>query len=150
MKTTVLTSILFASVVCAMANDGVFYLAGNQLVPMQEAGISVKKEILTISLGDDGMADVDVYYEFLNKGAEKTILVGFEADAPYNTGDGFSKDGVHPYIHRFSVEMNGTPLRCSNGVYACGIGNGAKALDLNEWKPSTAGFTKAELKYIKK
>lgn len=116
------------------ANDGVYYVSGNQLFPMQETDISVRKEILTISLGDDGMADVDVYYEFFNNGPAKRLLMGFEADAPYNASAPFSKKGIHPYIHDFSVTMNGNPLTHSNGVYAKSHGNAPEPLDLKKWK----------------
>ena len=44
----------------AWANDGVFFVNGNQLVPVQETDIALTKEVLTISLCDDGYATVDV------------------------------------------------------------------------------------------
>ena len=53
----------------AYANDGVYFTKGNQLVPLVETDISVRKEILTIRLMDDGFAHVDVYYEFWNPGS---------------------------------------------------------------------------------
>ena len=98
------------------ANDGVYYVSGNQLVPLKETDISVKKEILTISLQDDGMAKVDVYYEFYNNGVDKDVLMGFEAAPPYNTNSAFSPKGIHPYIHDFTVEMNGKFLRHETSV----------------------------------
>ena len=44
----------------ARANDGVLYVNGNHLVPVQETDIALTKEVLTISLCDDGYAQVDV------------------------------------------------------------------------------------------
>ena len=46
----------------ARANDGVYYMNGNQIVPLTETDITIAKEILTISIGDDGYARVDVQY----------------------------------------------------------------------------------------
>ena len=139
MKKLITTALCALATLMALpiyANDGVYYLAGNQLVPMEETDISVTKEILTISLGDDGMADVDVYYEFHNAGPAKQILMGFEADAPYNAGAVLSKEGIHPYMHDFCVEMNGQRLAYSNGIYASKINERVQPLDLKDWKPS--------------
>lgn len=120
----------------AIANDCVFFLNGNQLVPSeQETDISVKKEILTISLQDNGFTKVDVYYEFNNNSQNpKTVLMGFEANNPYNAEQSFNPKGVHPFIHNFSVNMNGNVLPYSNAVVECDIPEGFKPLDLNTWK----------------
>ena len=66
----------------ANANDGVFYVNGNQIVPLRETDIAVTKEVLTITIGNDEFARVDVQYEFTNRGKAKTIDVGFEAAGP--------------------------------------------------------------------
>ena len=63
------------------ANDGAFYMAGNQLVPINETDISVKKEILYIKKTQE-FAEVSVYYEFFNPKETKEIIVGFEAGRP--------------------------------------------------------------------
>ncbi|MBR3627027.1 MAG: hypothetical protein IKN48_11960, partial [Bacteroidaceae bacterium] len=78
------------------ANDGVFYVNGNHLVPIQETDISLTKEVLTIGLCDDGYASVDVQYELNNLGEAKTVVMGFEANAPYNDDVPFSPQGIHP------------------------------------------------------
>ena len=83
------TKFLFLTILClfsmmVQANDGVVFVQGNQLVPLKETDISVAKEVLTISIGDDGYAKVDVQYEFMNHGKAKTVEMGFEAEAPYN------------------------------------------------------------------
>ena len=101
-----------------MANDGVFFVNGNQLVPVNEADISISKEVLTISIGDDGYATVDVLYEMMNHGAAKKVAMGFEANAPYNDSAKLNKAGKHPYIHDFTVNMNGTDIDYGNAVVA--------------------------------
>ena len=60
----------FLPVMPVRANDGVYYTRGSQLVPLTETDISVRKEVLTISIMDNGFARVDVYYEFWNPGKE--------------------------------------------------------------------------------
>lgn len=104
-----------------MANDGVYYTSGNQLVPMQETDISVRKEVLTITLLDSSVALVDVYYEFFNPNATaKTVLMGFEADPPSGDYPQFSWGGRHPFIGGFTVEMNGRTLSFRNGICLLG------------------------------
>ena len=51
------------SVIFATANDGVFYAEGNQLIPITETDISVRKEVLTINRVGKHL-EVTVYYEF--------------------------------------------------------------------------------------
>ncbi len=98
------------------ANDGTYYTRGSQLVPLQETDISVRKEVLTISLMDNGYARVDVQYEFWNPGAARRIIMGFEADPPYNFDYKFYPNGVHPGINHFTVEMNGRQLSYRNAA----------------------------------
>lgn len=106
MKKKLILILLLASQFGAFANDGVFYAAGNQLIPITETDISVKKEVLTITR-QGNYAFVDVYYEFYNPVGEKELLVGFEAMAPYNAGIDFSiLPNGQPYISDFSVVMN--------------------------------------------
>ena len=62
------TSFLWILAILASANDGVYYVSGNQIVPLQETDVAVTKEVLTISIQDDGFARVDVQYEFTNRG----------------------------------------------------------------------------------
>ena len=94
----------------ATANDGVFYASGNQLIPITETDISVKKEVLTLNRVGDHL-EVTVYYEFFNPVGEKELLVGFEAQSPYNSmADAFKMLPKHPHIRNFKVVMNGEPL----------------------------------------
>jgi len=95
------------------ANDGVYYTSGNQLIPITETEISVKKEILDITRHDN-LIQVHVYYEFFNPGKEKTLLVGFEALPPSGvwetTEEEYMKITDHPNIHDFTVTINGQRL----------------------------------------
>lgn len=112
---------LLMAAVSVYANDGIYFANGNQLVPISTTDISVAKEVLTISLCDDGMARVEVDYEFMNHGAAKTVKMGFEAMKPYNTNDTLNPKGTHPYIHDFTVVMNGQPLGYHNAVVEPGL-----------------------------
>ena len=132
-------SILWLLALTASANDGVYYVSGAQIVPLQETDVAVTKEVLTITITDDEFARVDVQYEFTNRGKAKTIDVGFEASAPYDPGSEsrLSKAGKHPHIFDFTVEMNGTKLPISNYVIKEGEEGAVsdfKPLDLNVWQ----------------
>ncbi len=108
-KATILL-IFCLSAVYSYSNDGVFYAEGNQLIPITETDISVKKEVLTINRVSDHL-EVTVYYEFFNPVDEKELLVGFEALQPDNSSiDPFKVFPRHPHIHNFKVAMNGEPL----------------------------------------
>lgn len=83
MKTTSLTTLFIKLItlvfVChpATANDGVFSINGNQLVPLQETQIELKKEILTIKKVDEEFVEITVDFTFFNPGKPKTETVGF-------------------------------------------------------------------------
>jgi hypothetical protein len=105
------------------ANDGSFRGSGNQLIPIQETEVSVRKEILTIKRVDKDYADISVYYEFFNPQNEKEIIVGFEAFSPEGDVDRTPVNGQHPYMSNFTVIMNGQPLNykiayVSDSMYA--------------------------------
>jgi len=135
-----LFSVLFCLVGGISANDGVFYSNGGMLFPLTETDISVSREVLSIRVGRDDHAYVDVSYEFQNAcDSAKTVVMAFEAEAPYNVEEHFSKAGVHPYISDFSVEMNGKSLPYRNAVVAIDYGKGGdehnmKPINLKEWK----------------
>ena len=119
MKTLKICLISLLCMLCALvasANDGTYYTRGNHLVPMQETDISIRKEVLVISLMDNGYAHVDVQYEFWNPGAARRLTMGFEADPPYNFDYKFYPDGRHPAISLFTVEMNGRRLLYRNAA----------------------------------
>jgi YARHG domain len=105
-KFSVAIPFLLVSIFCH-ANDGAFRVNGNQLIPIRETDISVRKEILSIKAIGSGQASVDVYYEFFNPGEAKELEVGFEAFTPQGDVDAKPVKGGHPYITGFSVTMNG-------------------------------------------
>lgn len=132
--------LLWLLAVVASANDGSFCVNGNQLVPVNETEVAVTKEVLTITLGDDGYAQVDVQYEFTNRGAAKTIDVGFEAQAPYNTGENALGADGHPFIHDFTITMNGERLTYRTAVVKGGTEEeptNFKPLNMKEWRLPT-------------
>ena len=135
-KLWMLAGILTVSGLGASANDGVYYVNGNHLVPVQETDIALTREVLTIGLGDDGFASVDVQYELFNRGTAKTVVMGFEASAPYNDTVAFSPQGIHPYIADFTVCMNGEELTYMNAVVKAehGVDCDFRPLSLKEWK----------------
>ncbi len=137
LKHLFLTLIALLMVLELKANDGAFYVNGSTLVPVKETDISILKEILTITIGNDDYATVDVYYEFFNPKAPKTITMAFEAAPPGDWNpEPFNHDGVHPFIKDFSVSMNGNSLPHSNMVVQKDYRKvqDFKPLDLNEWK----------------
>lgn len=103
---TLITSLFLLASLAVHANDGAFYARGNHLIPIFETDISVKKEILTIKKIDNKYIEVTVYYEFFNPKEEKTITVGFEAASPMGDVDGRPKNGRHPYMRDFTVQLN--------------------------------------------
>lgn len=119
MKYRFITSLLLFVMAVYMplfANDAVFYASGNQLVPLQETDIAVKKEVLTITLTDKNIAKVDVLYTFYNNGEDKTILMGFESQPLAWSHAIYQPSGIDPHIKDFTVEMNGEKLNVKNGV----------------------------------
>ena len=105
MKNTLIILFFFINTYI-FANDGAYYTSGNQLIPMYESDISVRKEILSIKKIDGDKVLVNVYYEFYNPKGNKNILVGFEAGYPEGDTDARPKNGHHPNISRFTVKMN--------------------------------------------
>ncbi|MBO4752151.1 MAG: YARHG domain-containing protein [Bacteroidales bacterium] len=126
LQNSVLVLLFVLMCVTVKANDGIFYANGNHLVPMLETDISVRKEVLTIYLQNDGYARVDVSYEFWNPGkATKKLLMGFEAATPsyweYEPEPEFSIE--HPDIYNFTVEMNGQQLNYQVAFSLSGVLN---------------------------
>jgi len=107
---TLFTFISIMAISFVYANDGAFYAKGNQLIPISETQISVKKEVLTLKKINNEEIEVNVYYEFFNPGKEKEIVVGFEAFSPSGDVDGTPIEGYHPYMNDFTVLMNDQKL----------------------------------------
>lgn len=101
---------MFFGSVSATANDGAYYMSGNQLVPMYTTQIDVKKEVLDIRREGDEIV-VNVHYELYNKGKPVSLLVGFEAMPPSGDVNGLPKNGEHPYMTDFTASINGKPLQ---------------------------------------
>ncbi len=106
--------LLAATVVitAANANDSEYQMSGNQLIPLQQSDISVRKEVLDIVEQNDGSFIVDVDYTFYNPNRTKTILMGFEAEtySPYISFPDGKVSKEHPYLYDFSVVLNGKKL----------------------------------------
>lgn len=138
-KTIILLLTILACIHTARSNDGVYFTSGNFLVPIQETDIKAAKEILTITIGQNGFATVDVYYELINNGDPKTVKMAFEANSSYNDEEPLNRKGVHPHIKDFTVHMNGETLTYKNGVVAfhrteTGRDTDFTPLDMTKWK----------------
>ncbi len=138
--TTYLLAFLFSHLL--MANDGSYFASGNQLIPIFETDISVKKEILTIKKVNNKQIEVTVYYEFYNPKEAKKITVGFEAFAPSGDVDGAPINGKHPYMRDFTVILNNATLPykvayVDDSLYA--QSGKVKSLNLNTFDGSTEG-----------
>ncbi len=137
-----ITAFVMAIMACfnlAQANDGVFFARGSFLVPIYETDIAAAKEILTITIGTDNYATIDVYYEFMNNGQAKTVKMAFEAIPQYNDIEPMNRNGVHPYIKDFVVNMNGMQLPYKNNIVAFfgtsdERSNDLVPLDITQWK----------------
>lgn len=141
MKTLVsLIITIILSINIAWANDGVYFTSGSFLVPVKETDISAKKEILTITICKDGYAEVDVDYTFYNNSSDsKSVTMAFEAHPPYCSETQLNKNGKHPFISQFTVEMNGAQLHYRNALVAMNRVDDEwqtdhKPLDMSQWK----------------
>lgn len=113
MKNNLTTVVLIGAIFMApnvLANDGAFFCQGNQLIPIIETDIAVQKEVLRIEKVDNRYVRIDVCYDFFNPGKDKKLLTGFEAMSPSGDVDGTPIKGKHPYMHNFTVSLNGTYL----------------------------------------
>ena len=112
MKNILIISFLCCSVF-VYSNDGAFYMNGNQLIPVNETQVELRKEILTIKI-ERGNILIDVDYTFYNPGKSKTVLMGFEAPMPRGGADfiydGWEMTRNHPFLKKFIVEINGVRI----------------------------------------
>ena len=93
----------------SFANDGVFYVKGNTLIPLQETQVELRKEILKFYVKDFEWMEVDVDFTFYNPGDAKTVTVGFVT--PPASGDVDETGDIHPQIENFTVNVNGKNLK---------------------------------------
>ncbi len=106
---TLIVMLLLTYTNAMFANDGAYITSGNQLIPINEKDITVKKEILSIKKVED-LIYVTVYYEFFNPKQDKEVLVGFEAMSPSGDVNATPVNGKHPYIFDFTVDVNNSIL----------------------------------------
>lgn len=104
-----LTLLLTVLSLIVIANDGSYKMSGNQLIPVTNSDIAIRKEILTIKkIGNDLQVTVD--YTFYNYGSAASTIVGFEAYSPEGDAAIMPKKGLHPYMRDFNVMMNNQQL----------------------------------------
>ena len=118
MKSKIILFFLLLLTTFARANDGSYFISGNQLVPIgSNNDVRIDKEVLTIRLGNDGFAYVDVDYTFFNLKEAQTVRMGFEAADEWHGDERPKVDSLHkghPFIYDFAVEVNGKPQSFQN------------------------------------
>jgi hypothetical protein len=142
MKRHFFTLLLLLINYSVVANDGAFFAKGNQLIPINETQITIKKEILTLKKVRNKFIEVTVYYEFFNPNDDKKVTVGFEAFSPEGDVDGTPKNGHHPYMRDFTVELNNVILNYNVAYVSDSLYNkngSIKALDFAKYKGSKGG-----------
>ncbi|SDG45614.1 YARHG domain-containing protein [Epilithonimonas hungarica] len=142
MKKHILLILLMLSGYSVFANDGAFFAKGNQLIPINETDITVRKEILTLKKIRNQFIEVTVYYEFFNPKEDKKITVGFEAFSPEGDVDGSPKNGKHPYMRDFTVELNNSILKYDVAYVSDSLYNKngtIKSLDMTKFDGNKSG-----------
>lgn len=107
MKRTILLLLLALVSSWATANDGVFYAAGNTLIPIKETLVELEKEILRLTRDGEYMI-VDVDFTFNNPGGEKEVIVGFVT--PPAAGDVDYELMAHPQVFDFVTKIDGESI----------------------------------------
>ncbi len=108
MRITLILLLTLFSCAC-MANDGSYKMSGNQLIPVTNGDIAIRKEVLTVKkTGNDLQVTVD--YTFYNYGPATDVIVGFEAYSPEGDVTIMPANGQHPYMRDFNVMMNNRQL----------------------------------------
>ncbi len=107
-KLNVVLSAVLAMIFCASlyGNDGVFYVQGNNLIPLQETQVELRKEVLRFYVTQYDWMNVDVDFSFYNPGRSKQVTVGFVT--PPASGD--TDEDQHPQIKDFTVMVNGSKV----------------------------------------
>jgi len=144
MKSLSILFLLMITSTVTLANDGAFFARGNQLIPISETDIAVRKEILTLKKVKNQYIEVTVYYEFFNPKEAKNITVGFEAFSPEGDVDGAPKNGQHPYMRDFTVELNSQKLKYNVAYVSDSLYNNAgkiKQIDLKTFQGNISGNT---------
>ncbi|MCG8702385.1 MAG: YARHG domain-containing protein [Bacteroidales bacterium] len=112
MKGIIRTFLFLVTAILLQSNDSVINGYGGDFFPVIETDISIKKEVLLLTLEDN--MHVDVYFEFFNPNEEKELLVGFvvppKHDPEYSNNDSINIDKRVPDIYNFKVVANGESL----------------------------------------
>lgn len=128
MKSFIISLILFLFFINSYSNDGSFYASGDNLYPLEETSIELKKETLNIKKVKDNWIKVDVYFEFFNPGEKRVLTVGFVT--PSADGDVTLEESEHPQIKDFTVELNEESLLFKIN----------KSIDSTRWNINTDNF----------
>lgn len=107
MKNTYFLFLALISFITLQSNDSVVNGSGTDIFPISESRISIKKEILTLTLKDNKMY-VDVYFEFYNPDEERELTVGFVVPPSYDREpyDSIDIENRTPVIYGFKVAIN--------------------------------------------
>lgn len=147
MKGFLFTLLILLQSSILFANDGAYFMSGNQLVPIKETSVQVRKEILSLKRVQNDFLEVTVDYTFFNpEKTSKTILVGFEAFSPSGDADFYPKNGQHPYMNDFTVNLNQKIL--SYEISYVSIEDAKKELSLKDIENTIKEFDYAEFYYV--
>lgn len=107
MKTIYNILLSFIALFILQSNDSVINGSGTDIFPISETRVSIKKEILTLTLKDNRMF-VDVYYEFYNPDERKELILGFVVPPSYDREpeDSTNIEDRVPIINQFTVLVN--------------------------------------------
>jgi len=147
MKGFSLTLLILLHSSILFANDGAYFMSGNQLVPIKETSVLVRKEILSLKRVQNDFLEVTVDYTFFNpEKTSKTILVGFEAFSPSGDAVFFPKNGQHPYMNDFTVNLNQKILPYE--ISYVSTEDAKKELSLKDIENTIKEFDYAEFYYV--
>jgi len=147
MKGSLFTFLILLKSSILFANDGAYFMSGNQLVPIKETSVQVRKEILSLKRVANDFLEVTVDYTFFNpEKTSKTILVGFEAFSPSGDADFYPKNGQHPYMNDFTVNLNQKILPFE--ISYLSTEDAKKELSLKDIENTIKEFDYAEFYYV--
>jgi hypothetical protein len=82
-------------------NDGGFYASGNNLIPLENTSIELRKEYLNLTFIENSIVKVDIMFNFYNPGQETELIVGFVTPPAYGAVP--REEINHPHISDFKV-----------------------------------------------
>ena len=149
MKGFLFTLLILLQSSILFANDGAYFMSGNQLVPIKESSVQVRKEVLSLKRVQNDFLEVTVDYTFFNpEKTSKTILVGFEAFSPSGDADFYPKNGQHPFMNDFTVNLNQKILPYE--ISYVSTEDAKKELSLKDIENTIKEFDYAEFYYVPK